>query len=60
VLSLDGKALRAAAGTRFGPGGELLLVSVQQGPEASQWTAVVQRGRGTPFDVVTGTPVRIR
>ena len=60
VLSLEGTAMRAAVGASFGPGGELLLLSLQQGPADGQWTAVVQRGRGEPFDVVTGSPVRLR
>ena len=59
VLSLDGTPIRAAVGASFGPGGELLLLSLQQGPADGQWTAVVQRGRGEPFDVVTGSPVRL-
>ena len=60
VLSLDGTPSRVAVGASFGPGGELLLLSLQQGPVDGQWTAVVQRGRAEPFDVVTGTPVRLR
>jgi hypothetical protein len=60
VLSLEGAAMRVGVGASFGPGGELLLLSLQQGPADGQWTAVVQRGQGEPFDVVTGTPVRLR
>lgn len=59
VLALDGTPMRARVGASFGPGGELLLLSLQQGPAESQWTAVVQRGRGEPFDVVTGSPTRL-
>ena len=59
VLSLDGTALRAAVGATFGPGGELRLLSLQQGPSDGQWTAVVQKGTAEPFDVVTGTPKRL-
>ncbi len=59
VLALDTTSMRAAVGASFGPGGELLLLSLQQGPADGQWTAVVQRGLGEPFDVVTGTPARL-
>lgn len=59
VLALDGTPVRAEVGASFGPGGELLLLSLQQGPAHGQWTAVVQKGRGEPFDVVTGTPTRL-
>ena len=59
VLAIDGQKVRAEVSDSFGPGGQLLLLSLQQGPRASQWTAVVQAGRGEPFDVVSGTPTRI-
>ena len=57
VFDLDGTEQSVAVGAAFGPDGALLLLSVQQGPSEGQWTAVVQRGSGEPFDVVTGTPV---
>ena len=59
VLALDGRRSRAEVGDSFGPGGQLLLLSLQQGPRNGQWTAVVQAGQGDPFDVVSGTPTRI-
>lgn len=59
VLALDGQRSRAEVGDSFGPGGQLLLLSLQQGPRDGQWTAVVQAGQGDPFDVVSGTPSRI-
>ena len=34
-------------GEAFGPDGSLLLLSLQQGPDAGGWTAVVQRARAT-------------
>ena len=59
VLSVDGTAEPVRVGDDFGPGGSLLLLSVQQGPDEGQWTAVVQRGTGDPFDVVTGVPATV-
>lgn len=59
VFDLDGSKQSAAIGAAFGPESSLLLLSVQQGPTEGQWTAVVQRGSGDPFDVVTGTPVAL-
>ena len=59
VFDLDGDEQSAAVGAAFGPDDSLLLLSVQQGPTEGQWTAVVQRGSGDPFDVVTGTPVAL-
>jgi len=59
VLAVDGQPVRAGVGDSFGPGGQLLLLSLQQGPANGQWTAVVQVGQGEPFDVVTGTPTRL-
>ena len=46
-------------GESFGPSGSLLLLSLQEGPDEGQWTAVLQLGQGDPFDVVTGAPVRL-
>jgi hypothetical protein len=59
VLTIDGRPVRAAVGDSFGPAGQLLLLSLQQGPSDGQWTAVVQLGKGEPFDVVTGTSTRL-
>ncbi|CAA9347926.1 MAG: hypothetical protein AVDCRST_MAG07-2803, partial [uncultured Frankineae bacterium] len=59
VLTIDGVPVRVRVGETFGPGGGLRLVSLQQGPAAGQWTAVVRPGSAQPFDVVTGTPVRL-
>ena len=59
VLSVDGAAQSVRVGDGFGPDGSLLLLSVQQGPDEGQWTAVVQQGAGEPFDVVTGRPVTV-
>ena len=60
VLAVDGAVQSVRVGDAFGPGGALLLLSVQQGPDEGQWTAVVQRGSGDPFDVVTGQPATVR
>ena len=54
VLTVDGASQTVRVGDDFGPDGSLLLLSLQQGPDDGQWTAVVQRGSGDPFDVVTG------
>lgn len=57
VLTLDGKPVTVAVGATFGT--DLLLLSLQEGPEARQWTAVVQRGDDQPFDVLSGAPVPV-
>ena len=59
VFTLDGAELPVAVGESFGPAADLLLLSLQQGPDTGGWTAVVQVGQGDPFDVVTGTPVSV-
>ena len=59
-FSIDGKQQVAKIGAQFGPTSEIVLLSLQQGPKAGQWTAVLQVGDGDPFDVVTGTPVYVR
>jgi hypothetical protein len=59
VLSVDGTAEPVRVGDAFGPQDALLLLSVQQGPDEGQWTAVVQQGSGDPFDVVTGHPATV-
>jgi hypothetical protein len=59
VLTVDGSQQRAAVGESFGPSGSLLLLSLQEGPDEGQWTAVLQVGQGDPFDVVTGAAVRL-
>lgn len=59
VLAVDGAAQTVRVGDDFGPGGALLLLSLQEGPDDGQWTAVVQRGSGDPFDVVTGQPATL-
>lgn len=58
-LSVDGARQSVRVGDAFGPGGALLLLSLQQGPDVGQWTAVVQLGSGEPFDVVSGQPASI-
>jgi hypothetical protein len=57
---IDGHRTTARPGASFGPIGEIRLVSLQQGPAADQWTAVLQVGDGEPFDVVTGDTVAVR
>lgn len=57
VFALDDEQLTVGVGDAFGAAGDLLLLSLQQGPADGQWTAVVQVGQGEPFDVVTGSPV---
>ena len=59
VFTVDGAQVPVAVGESFGPSDALLLLSLQQGPAAGGWTAVVQSGLGEPFDVVTGTPVAV-
>lgn len=60
VFSIDGKQQTAKVGSTFGPTAEILLLSLQQGPEDAQWTAVLQVGDSDPFDVVTGEPAYVR
>jgi hypothetical protein len=60
VFSIDGKQQVAKIGTKFGPTSEIVLLSMQQGPKAGQWTSVLQVGDGDPFDVVTGAPAYVR
>ena len=59
VLAVDGAPTRVKVGDSFGPGEQLLLLSLQQGPGTDQWTAVVQAGQGEPFDLVNGVSRRI-
>lgn len=59
VFTLDGARTTVAVGASFGSGDTLLLLSLQEGPDQGQWTAVVQVGQGDPFDVVTGQPVSV-
>jgi hypothetical protein len=59
VFTVDGAEVPVAVGESFGPSDGLLLLSLQQGPAADGWTAVVQSGQGEPFDVVTGVPVAV-
>jgi hypothetical protein len=59
VFTIDGAQQRVAVGESFGPSDSVLLLSLQQGPDAGQWTAVVQLGQGEPFDVVTGVVVQL-
>lgn len=59
VFTLDGVRTTVAVGGSFGSGDALLLLSLQEGPDQGQWTAVVQLGQGDPFDVVTGQPVSV-
>ena len=60
VFSIDGKQQVAKLGSKFGPTSEIVLLSMQQGPKAGQWTTVLQVGDGDPFDVVTGVPTPVR
>ncbi|MBC7680513.1 MAG: hypothetical protein H7233_16235 [Pseudorhodobacter sp.] len=60
VFTVDGKQMTAKVGSTFGPTAEIKLLSLQQGPKDEQWTAVLQVGDGSPFDVVTGEPVFVR
>jgi hypothetical protein len=60
VFSIDGKNQVAKVGSKFGPTSEIVLLSIQQGPKAGQWTGVLQVGDGDPFDVVTGVPAFVR
>jgi hypothetical protein len=60
VFSIDGKSQVAKIGSKFGPTSEILLISLQQGPKAGQWTSVLQVGDGEPFDVVTAVPAYVR
>jgi hypothetical protein len=53
-FSFETSTAVVAVGQDFGPSGELLLLSLQEGPGDGQWTAVVQVGQGEPFDVVSG------
>ena len=59
VFVVDDESITVSVGDSFGASGDLLLVSLQQGPADAQWTAVVQIGKGEPFDVVTGSPVTL-
>lgn len=59
VLTVDGTSQTVRVGDGFGPAGSLLLLSLQEGPDDGQWTAVVQRGSGDPFDVVSGSPATV-
>ncbi|MCU1693331.1 MAG: hypothetical protein JWM64_2422 [Frankiales bacterium] len=59
-FTIDGRKQVAKIGVRFGPTSEIRLISLQQGPKASQWTAVLQVGDGEPFDAVTGDKVSVR
>lgn len=54
VFTVDGAEVVVAVGDSFGPDDSLLLLSLQEGPAAGGWTAVVQSGQGEPFSVVTG------
>ena len=60
VFSVDGKQELAKVGTKFGPTGEIVLLSFQQGPKPGQWTTVLQVGDGDPFDVVSGVAAYVR
>lgn len=59
VLTVDGTSHTVRVGDGFGPAGSLLLLSLQEGPDDGQWTAVVQRESGDPFDVVSGSPATV-
>lgn len=59
VFTLDGAEVTVAVGESIGSTGSLLLLSLQEGPDAGSWTALVQVGQGDPFEVVTGTPVAV-
>ena len=60
VFTIDGKQQTARVGSTFGPTAEIKLLSLQEGPKAAQWTAVLQVGDGDPFDIVTGEPAFVR
>lgn len=59
-FTVDGAAMTAKVGDTFGPTREIRLISLQEGPAAGQWTAVLQVGDGGPFDAVTGQAVSVR
>ena len=59
VFVVGEEKVSVGVGDAFGAGGDLLLLSLQQGPADGQWTAVVQVRTGEPFDVVTGSPVTV-
>ncbi len=60
VFMVDGAEVPVTVGGSFGPSDSLLLLSLQQGPAAGGWTAVVQSGQGEPFDVATAAVVPVR
>ena len=60
VFTVGGTEMTPKVGDTFGPTGEIKLLSLQEGPKENQWTAVLQVGDGSPFDVVTGDPVYVR
>ena len=60
VYSIDGKQQVAKLGSKFGPTSEIVLLSIQQGPKAGQFTTVLQVGDGDPFDVITGVATYVR
>lgn len=60
AFTIDGTAVTAKVGDTFGPTKEIRLISLQEGPSAGQWTAVLQVGDGGPFDAVTGQAVPVR
>ncbi|MDP9435217.1 MAG: hypothetical protein M3P93_08520, partial [Actinomycetota bacterium] len=60
VFTIDGVRTAARVDAVFGPSKELRLISLQEGPAARQWTAVLQVGDGEPFDLLTGRAVSVR
>jgi hypothetical protein len=60
AFTIDGKSSDARIGSTFGPTAEIVLRSLRQGPKAGQWTATLQVGDSSPFEVVTGVPAYVR
>ena len=60
AFTIDGRSVTVKVGGTFGPTKEIRLISLQEGPGAGQWTAVLQVGDGGPFDAVTGQAVSVR
>jgi hypothetical protein len=60
AFTIDGRSSEARIGSTFGPTAEIVLRSLRQGPKAGQWTATLQVGDSSPFEVVTGVPAYVR
>ncbi|MCW2726870.1 MAG: hypothetical protein JWN35_3791 [Frankiales bacterium] len=60
AFTIDGKNSDARIGSTFGPTAEIVLRALRQGPKGGPWTATLQVGDGSPFEVVTGVPAYVR